>query len=140
MAGGGGKPLLPAVEYGAAWVSVWHRAGANVMTSASLTAAPAQTSSQPRSLPNDGPLEGMHPAYVAIVMATGIVSIACHLLGLQLIGRGLFWLDAIFYVVLWVLTILRCARYPKKVQSDLMHHGRSVGFFTLVAATCVLGS
>jgi tellurite resistance protein TehA-like permease len=75
-----------------------------------------------------------------MVMATGIVSIASHLLELRFIARILFGLNVLFYIVLWVLTLLRCARYPKQVQADVLHHGRSVGFFTTVAATCVLGS
>jgi tellurite resistance protein TehA-like permease len=82
----------------------------------------------------------MHPAYFAMVMATGIVSIASHLLGLVLIGRLLFWLNILFYAALWGLTFVRCACYPQRVRADLLHHGRSVGFFTTVAGTCVLGS
>jgi tellurite resistance protein TehA-like permease len=82
----------------------------------------------------------MHPAYFALVMATGIVSIACHLLGIPLLARVLFWLNVLFYAVLWLLTALRCARFPDRVGADLLHHGRSVGFFTTVAGTCVLGS
>ena len=85
-------------------------------------------------------LAGMHPAYFAMVMATGIVSIACQLLSLPLIARVLFGLNIVFYAALWVLTALRCARFPERVQADLLHHGRSVGFFTTVAGTCVLGS
>jgi tellurite resistance protein TehA-like permease len=75
-----------------------------------------------------------------MVMATGIVSIACHLLELKLVGRLLFWCNVLFYVALWVLTLWRCVCFPRQVQADLLHHGRSVGFFTTVAATCVLGS
>jgi tellurite resistance protein TehA-like permease len=75
-----------------------------------------------------------------MVMATGIVSIACHLLDLRLLGRLLFWLNILCYAVLWTLTLLRCIRYPNNLHADLLHHGRSVGFFTIVAATCVLGS
>ena len=82
----------------------------------------------------------MHPSYFAMVMATGIVSIACHLLDLRLIGRVLLGLNLLFYAVLWVLTVARCIRHREKVVGDLLHHGRSVGFFTTVAATCVLGS
>lgn len=82
----------------------------------------------------------MHPAYFAMVMATGIVSIACQLLNLRLVGRILFWLNILFYAVLCALTFVRCVRYPKRLQADLLHHGRSVGFFTTVAGTCVLGS
>jgi tellurite resistance protein TehA-like permease len=82
----------------------------------------------------------MHPAYFAMAMATGIVSIACNLLGLPLVARGLFWLNVAIYATLWALTALRVARYPAEVLADLTSHGRGVGFFTVVAATCVLGS
>jgi tellurite resistance protein TehA-like permease len=75
-----------------------------------------------------------------MVMATGIISIASYLMGFYLIGRALLWLNAGFYGVLWALLILRCAKYPQQVRGDILHHGRSVGFFTIVAATCVLGS
>jgi tellurite resistance protein TehA-like permease len=83
---------------------------------------------------------GLHPAYFAMVMATGIVSVSCQLLGMQFLGRVLFGLNILFYAVLWVLLVLRCIRFPINVRNDLLHHGRSVGFFTLVAGTCVLGS
>lgn len=82
----------------------------------------------------------MHPAYFGMVMATGIVSIAAHLLDMRLIGAGLLYANIAFYAVLWALTILRIARYSGSVIADFMHHGRCVGFFTTVAATCVLGS
>jgi tellurite resistance protein TehA-like permease len=85
-------------------------------------------------------LATLHPAYFAMVMATGIVSIASYLMGMTYIARALFGLNIAFYVVLWLLTVLRCARYPQSVRADLLHHGRSVGFFTIVAGTCVLGS
>lgn len=82
----------------------------------------------------------MHPTYFAMVMATGIVSIASHLLGHRWASLPLFWLNILFYIVLWVLIVLRIMRYPTNVAADLMHHGRSVGFFTSVAGTCVLGT
>jgi tellurite resistance protein TehA-like permease len=85
-------------------------------------------------------LAGMHPAYFALVMATGIVSIASELMGLHSIAIALFALNLGFYPLLWVLTIVRIVRHPDRVRADLSHHGRAVGFFTTVAATCVLGS
>ena len=46
----------------------------------------------------------MHPAYFAMVMATGIVSIACApARASRARGRALFWLNVGVYVVLWVL-------------------------------------
>jgi tellurite resistance protein TehA-like permease len=85
-------------------------------------------------------LAGMHPAYFALVMATGIVSIACELLGPHAIAVALFALNLAFYPLLWVLAIARIVRHRDRVRADLVHHGRAVGFFTMVAATCVLGS
>src|SRR5690606_25898627 len=85
-------------------------------------------------------LATMHPAYFALVMATGIVSIACGLLGLEPIGVALLWANTAFYPLLWILTVLRIRRHPDRVVEDLTHHGRAVGFFTVVAATSVLGS
>jgi tellurite resistance protein TehA-like permease len=85
-------------------------------------------------------LATMHPASFALVMATGIVSIACHLLGFSILARVLYVANVIFFITLWLLTVLRTVRHFELVISDLFHHGRSVGFFTPVAATCVLGS
>jgi len=82
----------------------------------------------------------MHPSYFALVMATGIVSIACHLTGLGRIAGILFALNMAFYAVLWVLTAQRLIRHTARVTADVLDHGRSVGFFTTVAGTCVLGS
>jgi tellurite resistance protein TehA-like permease len=87
-----------------------------------------------------GRIASLHPAYFALVMATGIVSIAANLVGMPPIARVLFGLNLVFYPVLLVLTGIRIARYRDRVVADLLDHGRSVGFFTTVAATCVLGS
>jgi tellurite resistance protein TehA-like permease len=89
---------------------------------------------------NDDGLASLHPAYFALVMATGIVSIACALLNLRPIAVGLLWANSVFYPVLWILTGLRVVRFRDRFVADLVHHGRAVGFFTMVAATCVLGS
>jgi tellurite resistance protein TehA-like permease len=85
-------------------------------------------------------LGALHPAYFALVMATGIVSIACHLLQIPVIDRVLLWLNSAFFVALWTLTLLRVALFPERIRADVAHHGRAVGFFTLVAGTCVSGS
>lgn len=94
---------------------------------------------QPAPPPPAG-LAGMHPAYFALVMATGIVSLASELLGLHAIAVALFALNLGIYPVLWILSIARVLRHRDRVRADFVHHGRAVGFFTTVAATCVLGS
>jgi tellurite resistance protein TehA-like permease len=85
-------------------------------------------------------LRALHPAYFALVMATGIVSIASHLLQIPVVPRLLLAINIVAYAVLWLLTLIRIARYPRAVYADLIDHQRGVGFFTMVAATSVLGS
>ena len=85
-------------------------------------------------------LASMPPASFAMVMATGIVSIACHLLGLPLVAVVLLLINIVLYVALWTLTVARGLRYRARLLADLTHHARAVGFFTIVAATSVLGS
>lgn len=82
----------------------------------------------------------MHPAYFALIMATGIVSLAAHVVGLRAIARVLFVVNPVLYAIVWALTIARVVRHRDRVVADVLSHGRSVGFFTIVAATCVLGS
>jgi len=82
----------------------------------------------------------LHPAYFAMVMATGIVSNATALLGLPVIPTLLLWLNLAAFVALWLLTAARLAWYPRRLLADLTDHMRGPGFFTAVAATCVLGS
>ena len=82
----------------------------------------------------------LHPAYFALVMATGIVSIAAELLRIPLMPRALLVVNIVAFAVLWLLTIARAIHFPKELIADLFDHQRSVGFFTTVAATSVLGS
>ncbi len=80
------------------------------------------------------------PAYFAMVMATGIVSIASFLLGFRLVAVLLLWLNGACYFILWSLTLARMVRHPGRMLSDLQDHARGAGFFTMIAGTCVLGN
>ena len=82
----------------------------------------------------------LHPAYFALVMATGIVSIAASLLHIPIVAMALLVVNVIAFVVLWILTIARVVRFPRELFADIIDHQRGVGFFTTVAATSVLGS
>jgi tellurite resistance protein TehA-like permease len=73
-------------------------------------------------------------------MATGIVAVAVELQGARALALALTVIGATAYLVLWLLTGARVARFPRAVLRDLSDHGRGVGFFTAVAATGVLGS
>jgi len=87
-----------------------------------------------------GALETLPPAYFALVMATGIVSIAAHLLGLEMVSRVLLVANPFFYGVLCLLFIARALLYPAAFWRDFANPMRGVGFFTLVASTAVLGT
>jgi tellurite resistance protein TehA-like permease len=85
-------------------------------------------------------IAGMHPAYFALVMSTGIVSLACYLLGFGLLAVLLFWLNVCFYLILWLLFAIRLLFYHREFLADFQDHSRGVGFFTMIAGTCILGS
>lgn len=85
-------------------------------------------------------IRDLFPGYFALVMATGIVSIAAHLLGAEPVARLLFGVNLAAYAVLWVLVAMRVTRFFPHVRTDLTDYARGPGFFTMVAGTCVLGS
>ena len=82
----------------------------------------------------------LFPGYFALVMATGIISIACYLLELQTIAVVLLLVNIIAYTLLWVLLLLRLFFFFGRVKDDINNHVRGPGFFTVVAGTSVLGS
>ena len=82
----------------------------------------------------------LFPGYFALVMATGIVSIAAWLLKMQAVSWALFLFNQVNYAVLWVLTILRLLRYPSFFVADLTDPSRGPGFLTIAAGTAVLGT
>ncbi|MGB9960739.1 tellurite resistance/C4-dicarboxylate transporter family protein (plasmid) [Halobacterium sp. MBLA0001] len=111
------------------------------MTGNDRTRRPGRT--EPRSPISRGSrdlLDRWDPLHFAFVMATGILSIAASLLGLDAVGRALFGVNALAYVVVTVLTLARSVRDPRSTLADLASPDRAVGSFTAVAATSILGS
>ncbi len=97
--------------------------------------------------PQDGGLQGLRlaaqnlsPAYFAMIMATGIVSLAAFMIGMVSTSMLLFAANIVFYVALVLLSILRAIWFPKDVVSDFVDHQRGPGLLTFVAGSCVLGS
>lgn len=82
----------------------------------------------------------LFPGYFALVMATGITSIASFLLELKSIAWVLLYINVAAFAVLWLMLLIRIVKYSQRVKADLTDHGRGPGFFTVVAATCVFGS
>ena len=82
----------------------------------------------------------LFPGYFALVMATGIISVACFLLNMKTISLVLLVINIVAYVVLGLLLLLRLLFFFSRVKADINDHVRGPGFFTVVAGTCVLGS
>lgn len=101
----------------------------------------SSTSSRDASIsPVKQAIAKLSPAYFALVMATGIVSLASQAMGRSSVALVLLYINVAAYSILWALNIFRVAVYPQAFLKDLLDHRQGVGFFTAVAATCVLGS
>ncbi|MCK9538239.1 tellurite resistance/C4-dicarboxylate transporter family protein [Dokdonella sp.] len=85
-------------------------------------------------------LAHLSPAYFGLVMATGIVSIGAWRLGMPRLAWLLFAFNGVAYVTLWLLYLTRLARHPRLFVGDLTDHLRGPGFFTMVAASSIVGS
>ena len=82
----------------------------------------------------------LFPGYFALVMATGIISIATHLLNMTPIAWTLLIVNLVAYPILALLLLIRLILFFPRVATDVADHLRGPGFFTVVAGTCVLGS
>ncbi len=85
-------------------------------------------------------VEHLFPGYFALVMATGIVSIAAEVQQMPAIARALVAVNLVAYAVLALMLVARLVAYFPRVFDDITSHARGPGFFTVVAGTCVLGS
>lgn len=80
------------------------------------------------------------PNIFAIVMATGIVSLAANGAGFSMAANVLFAINVVIYPLLMVLLVIRAFAHRQDFVSDLTSHAKAPGFFTTVAAPCVLGN
>ncbi len=85
-------------------------------------------------------IRGFFPGYFALVMATGIVSMAAQVCGLAAPARALVVVNLAAYAVLWAITLARLALYPADLLADLKQHAKGATFLSVVAGTSVLGS
>ena len=85
-------------------------------------------------------IQQLFPGYFALVMATGIVSVAAQMSDMRLVAEVLLGINLVAYGTLSLLLLARVFSYFGSVVDDFRDHGRGPGFFTVVAGTCVLGS
>lgn len=84
--------------------------------------------------------KGTASANFAMVMSTGIVSVALHLLGCNWGAMLLFIINIIMFLWLWPMYIRKALKYPAAMLQDFRGHLSGPGFLTIVAGTCLLGS
>ena len=85
-------------------------------------------------------LANLPTAYFALIMATGIVSIASYNLNFTYIAMPLFYFNIAAFLVMSVLYILRMILFSNKFLVDIKDLAKSPGLLTYVAGTCVLGN
>lgn len=84
-------------------------------------------------------IKNFDPGYFAFVMATGIVSIACHLLGMGRMAAALFTINKAGWTIIFILFLARSVIFPASLAGDFGRE-RGASMFTIVAGTCILGS
>ena len=84
--------------------------------------------------------ETLSPGYFSMVMATGILSLAAHMLHIPRLPMALLALNWCLFAIIGALALLHLYWHPRRVLADLFNHLNAPGFFTFVAACSVLGS
>ncbi|MEO6870302.1 MAG: tellurite resistance/C4-dicarboxylate transporter family protein [Ginsengibacter sp.] len=85
-------------------------------------------------------IQTFSPAYFALAMSTGIISIASNMLGYSAISNLLFIINNMEFVILLVILILRLILFLEAFKKDLSSHAEGAGFLTIIAAACILGT
>ena len=85
-------------------------------------------------------MENLSPAYFALVMATGVVSLGASDFGFPALATGLFVFNLWAYIVVACLTAFRLIRYPRAFFADMADHRLGPSFFTVVAGSCIIGN
>lgn len=80
------------------------------------------------------------PAYFALVMSTGILSLAAEELKMHGLAEGFFYVNLVAYPLLVLLLVLRIVLDFKGVWAELTSHAKGPNFLTLVPATCLVGN
>ena len=85
-------------------------------------------------------VKGFTPAYFALVMATGIISLAAHWLKVPVVPTLFFRLNQALYPLLLGLLGLRFGWFFRLCWAELTAHATGANYLALVAATCLVGN
>ncbi len=85
-------------------------------------------------------VRGADPRAFAMVMATGIVSVALRQAGSARLSAALLWIASAAFVVLVAASVWRAAAFPADVRGDLARSDRVFSLFAVPAAASVLAA
>jgi tellurite resistance protein TehA-like permease len=77
-----------------------------------------------------GRIENLFPGYFALVMATGIVSVAADVAGMPPVAWALLAINIAAYAVLGLMLVVRLTMYFGRVLDDLWDHARAAPVFS----------
>lgn len=84
-------------------------------------------------------LKELHPGNFAMVMASGIISIGFSTLHFDQLAELLYVFSIAAWFILIILSVGRLFLYPQAVRDDLLNPRMVFSYFTLVAATDIVG-
>ena len=84
-------------------------------------------------------VKNFHPAYFAMVMATGIVSLAFEAMGFSIIAKALFVLNLVIYLALCTVLVARMAFFLPNLKADFLTLRGAWLFLTFVVGTNTIG-
>lgn len=84
-------------------------------------------------------VEFLHPGNFALVMASGIIAIGFRRLEYFTLADGLFIFALVAWISLLALSFWRLAQFPLTIKAELSNPRMVFAFFTLVAATSIIG-
>lgn len=84
-------------------------------------------------------LKELHPGNFAMVMASGIISIGFTTLHFDLLAEALYIFALAAWITLVALSAVRIFQFPQAVKADLLDPRMVFSYFTLVAATDIVG-
>ncbi|MBH8557406.1 tellurite resistance/C4-dicarboxylate transporter family protein [Hymenobacter negativus] len=80
------------------------------------------------------------PVYFALVMSTGILSLAAHELELTALAEALFYVNLVAYPLLVLLFVGRALVGFRAFWAELTSHAQGPTFLAFMPATCLMGS
>jgi tellurite resistance protein TehA-like permease len=115
------------------------RGNDNAKVDDSATSGPNETAAERSALAGRPGLAGLHPGNFALVMASAILAQGFSLQTFHVAARVFEGVAVIAFIILLALSTARVFRAPRAIREDLTNPRLVFSFFTLVAASSLIG-